>query len=174
MFQLAEIKEEEVENIYTMAKRSEVDNRKKEFQYKILNRILAVNVYLKKIGIKNSDACQFCQVESETIQHLLYDWQITQVFWQSFRNWWKTSTKKEITLSAQDVILGYDFKECPKTINYFILTAKYFIYKSKVKDNKPLFENFISVLRKEYYSDQERYKAYGNKKILCKWSEINF
>jgi hypothetical protein len=43
------------------------DSKLKNFQYKLLHRTLPTNTFLVKIGIKNSDLCNFCKNDTDTI-----------------------------------------------------------------------------------------------------------
>ena len=46
--------------IYKLPFKVAVDTRSREFQYKILNRYLATNSLLKKMGKIDSSSCSFC------------------------------------------------------------------------------------------------------------------
>ena len=61
------------------------------FQYKLVNRFLATNKYLKIIKIKENDRCTFCENEPETIAHMF--WYCSRV--QSFINDVKTDILRE-------------------------------------------------------------------------------
>lgn len=49
-----------------------IDTKTREFQYKILNRILPLNDFLFKIGKIDSPLCTFCQSSEETMCHLFF------------------------------------------------------------------------------------------------------
>ena len=53
--------------IYSLPHRVPSDAKSREFQYKLLNRCVATNVLLRKIGIIPSSACSFCEEEDETL-----------------------------------------------------------------------------------------------------------
>ena len=48
-----------------------IDTNSREFQYKVLHRYLATNMFLHKIGLAPSPLCTFCKRESESFEHLL-------------------------------------------------------------------------------------------------------
>ena len=54
-------------SIYSNAFRCAIDTKTREFQYKILNRILPLNDFLFKIGKANSPLCSFCQSSEENM-----------------------------------------------------------------------------------------------------------
>ena len=47
------------------------DSKLNNFQYKLLHRTLPRNTFLAKIGIKNSDLCNFCKNDSDSIIHYM-------------------------------------------------------------------------------------------------------
>ena len=47
-----------------------MDSKTRQFQYKILNRYLVTDVYLKKVGMKLSSDCSFCEDADESLEHL--------------------------------------------------------------------------------------------------------
>ena len=59
----------------------------KMLQYKILHRILATNKKLKQYGIKDSDNCDFCGIETESILHIFCECDLTTHIWQSIADW---------------------------------------------------------------------------------------
>ena len=155
-------------NVYLLPKLSEVDNKKKEFQYKILNRYLAVNSYLKKINKVEEDTCPLCKEYSETIDHALFECRVITQFWRDFETWWRVQTKENIYLNLRDVILGYDLQNVPREINYFILAGKFYLFTSKLNDLFPEFGKFLVTLKKQYDIDVERSRMYNNTKMLVK------
>ena len=59
------------------------------FIFRLLSRILPLNHYLKTIGVRQNDLCNFCKTSKETIEHLFYNCQVSQKFWPyiySFKN----------------------------------------------------------------------------------------
>ena len=56
--------------IYRLPHCVALDTRSREFQYKLLNRCLATNVLLSKVGLTSSPACSFCGKADETLEHI--------------------------------------------------------------------------------------------------------
>ena len=56
--------------IYALPFKVALDTSTREFQYKILHRIVSTNVRLKKFGYSDSSTCSFCLEEEETLEHL--------------------------------------------------------------------------------------------------------
>lgn len=58
--------------IHSQMKYSTKNSKLQWLQYRIIHRILGTNQFLHKIGIKESDKCDFCGEETETIEHLFW------------------------------------------------------------------------------------------------------
>ena len=54
------------------------------FQYRILHRILTTNNFAYKLNIIENDLCTFCNGNKESIEHLLWECNIVQTFWNRF------------------------------------------------------------------------------------------
>ena len=77
-------------DIYLLPRSVTLDSKMKEFQYKVLSRILYANKALHKMGIVNLPACTFCQVSDESLEHLFLHCPISSVFWLSVAKWLKS------------------------------------------------------------------------------------
>ena len=60
----------EWDSIYLLPRKVTIESRTRDFQNKILNRILFTNKMLFKMKISDTDKCTFCNEEEETIEHL--------------------------------------------------------------------------------------------------------
>jgi hypothetical protein len=61
------------------------DSNLKKFQYKLLHRALTTNTLLVKIGIKNSDLCNFCRNASDSILHYIWLCPVVKLFWNRIK-----------------------------------------------------------------------------------------
>ena len=52
----------------------------RNFQFKLLHRIIPTNSFLHKIKLKNTNLCTFCIIQDENIAHLFFDCPVTQFF----------------------------------------------------------------------------------------------
>ena len=68
------------------------------FQFKLFHQRLATNDFLKKIGLKQSDICTFCEIEIESIIHLFWSCSVTSSFWRDFKGW---NSGLQTTLTTQ-------------------------------------------------------------------------
>ena len=66
--------------VYLLSFRTTLETKLREFQFKILNRIVFTNEKLFRFDMAESDKCAFCQTEVESIEHLLFSCKISSVF----------------------------------------------------------------------------------------------
>ena len=78
------------------------------FHYKLVNRIIATNTFLKLINIKDNDKCTFCKHEAETLTHMFWFCDAVQFF---------------IIQVAADLRTKYQFNLPINTQNWFFLTG---------------------------------------------------
>ena len=76
--------------IYSLPFQVALDTYTRDFQYKILNRILFTNAKLSKLKLVESPLCTFCGKDDETLEHLF-------VFCQSSRAFWKEISTELVT-----------------------------------------------------------------------------
>jgi hypothetical protein len=53
----------------------------------ILHRTLPTNTFLVKIGIKNSDLCNFCKNDTDSIPHYIWICPVVKLFWNRVKIW---------------------------------------------------------------------------------------
>ena len=136
------VNETEWENIYLLPRLVSKDNYLRDFQFKILHRYLATNKLLKRYNISVNARCTFCELQNETIEHILFECNVTRHFWFDFIQWWKQYSGETIILNLKDVLFGYQYQKPPKLLNNIILQAKKFIYKSKLHLTHPNIKRF--------------------------------
>lgn len=144
----------------------------RDFQFKILHRILPTKSYLKIIRREDNDVCNFCNKERETIFHLLFECQVVQSFWKSFKNWLLNNLDLEFELNEMDIILG--LPQPTNIVSHLLLQAKYFIFKTKFFGKKLIIKMFVKELETNYKI--EKYNAMINNKYETfkkKWLNAN-
>ena len=68
--------------VYLLSFRTTLETKLREFQFKILNRIVFTNEKRFRFGMAEPDKCVCCQTEVESIEHLLFSCKISSVFWE--------------------------------------------------------------------------------------------
>ena len=113
--------------IYRLPHRVALDTKSREFQYKLLNRCLATNVLLSKVGLTSSPACSFCGKADESLEHIFSTCHYTERFWGEVIKWMGQQNIQIKSFSLKDIMLGITDEE-DLFINHILLIAKKHIY----------------------------------------------
>lgn len=164
--------DEELMKHYRLMFKIALEPKLREFQYKQLHFILNTNLLLKKKNIVESEKCEFCNTENETIYHLFYNCIVVKTFWSKVAKYWIEVTKNtKLELKEKDIILGN--LEFSDLLNFVVILGKSYIFITKNKKTCPQFEEFI-VLLKDKYKLEESLARKNNKKINFRkrWSPL--
>ena len=72
-------------NIYLTPIKSTIDTILRDFQYKFLMQIIPTNSFLLKCKISNTNLCDFCNRNIETVKHLFWECHHSQHFWSQLK-----------------------------------------------------------------------------------------
>ena len=142
--------------------------RLRNFQFKLLHRVIPTNTFLQKIGVKDTNKCSFCGKERETLIHLFWFCEKTKSFWKSLEIWFhsKGILPQHKTINQLDAF-GLDTDRESHILGFCKLTARYYIYLCKLKNNTPNIKAYKSQLR-EYKSIEK--EVLLNKVFDSKWN----
>lgn len=137
------------EFIYSNAFKCAIDTKTREFQYKILNRILPLNVFLFKIGKIDSPLCTFCQSSEETMYHLFFSCPLVSSFWHSIKH-----LLEDYEINGSEVIFGIT-KAVENALlkNHVILISKQYIFRCRLNGSLPYKVVFNQHLKAVYESE---------------------
>ena len=136
-------------------------------------RIIPTNDVLLKYKIKNSNLCDFCNMNEETNKHLFWECIHTQHFWTELSIFLQTKNMNLI-FTYETISFGIiKFMQNPNTRvkNYIIMCAKYFIFLNKCRNTIPSINFFKTYLYKQI--DIEKQIAQEKDKLEShdiKWS----
>ena len=108
--------------VYLLSFRTTLETKLREFQFKILNRIVFTNEKLFRFGMAKSDKFAFCQTEVESIEHLLFSCKISSVFWKHVLSWLRDNNIIVESLKEGDIII------CKFDVGDDFLLESYFTY----------------------------------------------
>ena len=149
----------------------------KWFQLRICYRILVTNSILTYMNITESNKCNFCLREKDTILHYLWECTHTQTFWNDFLNLLKEKCVHCDRLELNSTLILFGTDENIKTDICFddiLLRAKFFIYKCRINKTKPNIQHFVHELKQFYKID--KYVHYLEMRIdnlSKKWQPYN-
>ena len=151
------------EKIYLLPFRTTLDTKLREFQYKILNRILYTNKMLFKFKKVDSPLCDFCEKELETIEHLFFHCTKVSMFWNDLKSV-IDSFNITIKFDIMNVLFGIlDTDNISILVNYIILESKYYIYRCKLNKGSLCVRLLVDKFKKTFQT--ERFITKRNNKI---------
>ena len=77
-----QISPDEWKKIFTLSTLYTINRKMREFQYKLLNGAVYLNVHLSKWKIGQTELCIFCNEQCETYEHLFFKCRITINIWK--------------------------------------------------------------------------------------------
>ena len=89
--------------VYLLSFRTTLETKLREFQFKILNRIVFTNEKRFRFDMAESDKCAFCQTEVKSIEHLLFSCKISSVFWKHVLSWPRDNNIIVESLKEEDI-----------------------------------------------------------------------
>ena len=134
----------------------------REFQFKILNKILYTNDLSYKIGKVKSPLCDFCQIDLETTDH--FHCHFVKRFWNEMYVLLKAKNILPKPLKIEVIFGICEDKPNVLLANLIILNGKYYIYKSKLNNSPLSCKSFVQRTETIYYT--ESIIAKENKKLV--------
>ena len=144
------------------------DTKLRWFQFRLLHNILTTNRSASKFIQDQNDKCEFCKVHSETIHHLFLKCGITRRFWTDLSNMLNANNTHGLKTTLDDTLILFgETQEQYKntTLNFLLILAKHFIYKSKVQKTKPNLQHFKHILTHRYEVENQIQQTYKSNPI---------
>ena len=137
------------------------------FQYRILHRIITTNTFLYKIKYIESNICDLCHSQPETLEHLFFDCPKVLDVWKETELWIQDKGE-HINFDKQTVLFGIFNSKGNKTTfaNWLIINVKYYIYVSKMQKIKPSIYALLNIIKDKIHI--EKYILYKN----CQFEEF--
>jgi hypothetical protein len=111
--------------------------------------------------VVDTNVCNFCKIEKDTIFHYLWECEHVQNFWHELVNCMKENCTNcdRLELNPTLVLFGNDGKTVTDLgFRHIMLAAKFFIYKCRINKIKPRIHNYLQELSIIYKTDQYVYK----------------
>ena len=125
----------------------------KEFQFKLIYRIVVTKKELFRYGIKTDDECLCCS-EHDSIDHTFVDCEFVKNFVKNVINWFNAVNNSNFTPTMDEKVFGimsgpYD-KTLLKRFNYTTLYMRYYIYTCKMQNKAIHLPVFVSKVLYKY------------------------
>ena len=136
----------------------------RSFQYRLLQRALVTNVQLCKWGIKESEKCDFCKEEKETVVHLLCECTQVLPLWERIFKFIEETYKEGVTANDKGSIITNSICEKKNGIgNLICLITKQYIYRQKCLGECLSYHGLVAVVKQ--LQNIEKYIATKNDKV---------
>ena len=90
----------------------------------------------------------FCKISEESLEHLLFFFKTTEVFWKEVLSWLAIHMNEIVFFSLKDVLFGKFVIDIDlMIINHILLLAKFYICRYKLDNTKPSLEVFKAKLK---------------------------
>ena len=139
-----------------------VDTKLRNFQYKLINKILPTKNLLLKMRVKDNNLCNFCKLCKDSLEHIYYGCEIVQAFWLTVDELICNLVLRDVDgrpprlIDKQIVILGYRGIEVwSKTINFLILFCKHYIHCCYWTNQQPAIDLMLQKLKNYQYIELE-------------------
>ena len=136
--------------IYSLPFQVALDTYTRDFQYKILNRILFTNSKLFKFKLVESPLCSFCDKNEETLEHLFVFGEHSKAFWKEISSWLHEcgiETLPDLTDQINIMFGLFDVDNHFMLLNHIMLIAKQTILLCRQKSISPSFIIFLAHLK---------------------------
>lgn len=120
-----------------------------------------MNIFLCKIGIININLCSFCKIYLEILCYFFWECEFVENIWENVLIWFKEQFGIDIFLNKVDVLLGKYYKYY-NIFNLIICIIKKYIYRSRSKNCKFLFERVKEEIVYYFYCEKYIYKKNGD------------
>jgi len=145
-------------------------------QFKIIHLFYPCKLKLFHWKIKDSPICNYCP-EVDSLEHHLYYCDKTFKFWCTLQKWWANICQECKFIDVSKILLGIINRSCHKPqLNYIILVAKWYIYRSKYLEKDIIWMEFLSELKTKLLIESfiSKHSKQANKKVkfIVMWQEI--
>ena len=154
---------------YLLPHKTTIDTKVKEFQFKLMHRILPTNYLLHIMNIVSSNLCTFCKTCVETLQHLFVECQYAQSLWQEVEIFLSAKYGQDMGLLPEDKLFGSLHRDT--FVNHMILLTKKHIYFARYKEKRPDYRDLFAYI--QMVRELERVCAKKNMtydRFIAKWS----
>ncbi len=169
---------EEWKGIYKSIYLTTISTKLRDFQFRLLHRTIVTNKKLTQMKLSNNDKCTFCNNETETIEHLLFECQCCKIIWNRLVQWIKQTTHIELEVTLLNILFGIPLNDrfpLKQAINTCLTIARQYIYACRCLNRIPSFQVLIEKIKTmkliEYKIAHKQDKL---KKHNEKWKSLNF
>ena len=139
--------------IFNSLKNTCKESKLKEFQFKLIHRIVVTKKELFWYGIKTDDECLYCS-EHDSIDHTFSDCEFVKHFVKSVIDWFNAVNNSNFIPTIEEKLFGilsgrYD-KTLLRKFNYTTLFMRYYIHTCKMQNKAIHLSTFVDKVLSKY------------------------
>ena len=119
-------------DVFKMASKTCKENKLKEFQFKLIHRIVITKKELFRYGINTDSDCIYCG-EPDSINHTYIDCEFTKTFAYKVINWFNTENGSNFKSDTKETLFSTfkhpTYMELVRKFNYTLLFMKFCVCK---------------------------------------------
>lgn len=150
------------------------DTKIQSLQYKIINRIIPCNVFLRQLRIRESDLCSFCN-QVDSVGHFLFSCRIVQSLWNGICTWFERTVDIRLRhISLKEFVFGVPpNSNYGKIANYIVLQTKHFVHRQKLFHQGDLrLLHFLQELKIKLKCEKIIHQQEGKNARFRKWESV--
>ena len=145
-----------------------IDNQLRWFQLRVLHRRIPTKRFLHLCKISESPLCPFCINQEESIIHMLWSCPLSQQFWSNLNALINEKCQHAINFVCNETLVIFGLSQEVVTdsiMDFVLLLAKFYLYKSKIQNKAPNIKAFTRLLRDRYTIEKYRHVVIGQQEI---------
>ena len=150
-------------NIFKNIKTTTLCTKLRSFQFRLLHNSIPTNDKLFLWGITESDKCTFCNIETETIIHLIWDCPTAKHIWSQLTSWIKNVSNRTIKVTLKNIIFCGLAPKAMDCVNTICIVVTQYIYSVRCLKKIPNFACLKSKILDAH--NLEKYIAIKNNKL---------
>jgi len=114
------------------------------FQVKIIHNIFHTQSSIFRVHITDTDVCPLCNLESQSLKHMLITCSVSSLFWTCFSNWWHKQFNHKLPSSESTILYGWHKDSNNwEVLNYCLIVAKYNVFALSIHNAILDFDSFL-------------------------------
>ena len=152
--EILSVNKESWSKIFKLLKTTCKETKLKEFQFKLIHRIVVTKKELFRFGIKpDHDECLYCG-DKDSIEHTFIECPFTKIFVQKVVQWFNETNSCQISPTVEKVLFGIISNshetKIKRKFNYTTLSMCKYIYSNKINSETISIHEFINKLPFNY------------------------
>lgn len=146
LMSLYNISEREVEKIFVQPRICTLNSKLREFQFKLLHKIIYTNHHLHRFKFHENGLCSYCKKFEETYQHVFFDCSKIKELWRKCADQLNLPILKELSWKEIHIGIIDNTIKTRQLLNHILILIKFTIFHRREKGDPPNAKEIIDRL----------------------------